>query len=144
MHRSCGRCVFEMVASLAATRAMRIVRAICPSPFFSSAALRRRKKTDPQHGPCSCQSWPRRHEAEWRPRRARWPPGKPTVGLARRRRNLQLQSMRSCLRIGFRRTRTQRSGTQCNGTRTRWLFELRRCRSLIEAVRGNLRTNRED
>ena len=26
---------------------------ICPSPFFSSAALRRRKKTDPQHGPCS-------------------------------------------------------------------------------------------
>jgi hypothetical protein len=40
------------------------VRAICPSPFFSSAALRRRKKTDPQHGPCSCQSWPRRHEAD--------------------------------------------------------------------------------
>ncbi|MFN9348934.1 MAG: hypothetical protein ACK6DQ_20280 [Planctomycetota bacterium] len=27
-------------------------------------------------------------------------------------------------RIGFLRTRTQRSGTQCNGTRTRWLFEL--------------------
>jgi hypothetical protein len=47
-------------------------------------------------------------------------------------------------RIGFRRTRTQRSGTQCNGTRTRWLFELRRCRSLIEAIRGNLRTNRPD
>ena len=40
------------------------VRAICPSPFLSSAALRRRKKTDPQHGPCSCQSWPRRHEAD--------------------------------------------------------------------------------
>ena len=40
-------------------------------------------------------------------------------------------------RIGFRRTRTQRSGTQsaaADGTRTRWLFELRRCRSLIEAV----------
>jgi len=51
------------------------------------------------------------------------------------------------LRIGFRRTRTQSAaadGTQCNGTRTRWLFELRRCRSLIEAVRGNLRTNRSD
>ena len=50
-------------------------------------------------------------------------------------------------RIGFRRTRTQRSGTQsaaADGTRTRWLFELRRCRSLIEAVRGNLRTNRSD
>ena len=47
-------------------------------------------------------------------------------------------------RIGFRRTRTQRSGTQsaaADGTRTRWLFELRRCRSLIEAVCGNLRTN---
>lgn len=29
---------------------MGVVRAICPSPFFSSAALRRRKKTDPQHG----------------------------------------------------------------------------------------------
>ena len=27
-------------------------------------------------------------------------------------------------RFGFLRTRTQRSGTQCNGTRTRWLFEL--------------------
>ena len=26
----------------------------------------------------------------------------------------------------YRRTRPQRSGTQCNGTRTRWLFELRR------------------
>jgi len=26
--------------------------------------------------------------------------------------------------IGFPRTRTQRSGTQCDGTRTRWLFEL--------------------
>ena len=47
-------------------------------------------------------------------------------------------------RIGFRRTRTQRSGTQCNGTRTRGLFELQRYRSLIEAVRGNLRTNRSD
>jgi hypothetical protein len=60
---------------------------------------------------------------------------------------LQLQSIRSCPRIGFRRTRTQSAaadGTQCNGTRTRWLFELRRCRSLIEAVRGNLRTNRPD
>ena len=47
-------------------------------------------------------------------------------------------------RIGFLRTRTQRSGTQsaaADGTRTRWLFELRRCRSLIEAVCGNLRTN---
>jgi hypothetical protein len=28
-----------------------------------------------------------------------------------------------------------------SGTRTRWLFELLRCRSLIEAVRGNLQTN---
>ena len=46
--------------------------------------------------------------------------------------------------IGFCRTRTQRSGTQsavADGTRTRWLFELRRCGSLIEAVCGNLRTN---
>jgi hypothetical protein len=41
-------------------------------------------------------------------------------------------------RIGFPRTRTQRSGTQCNGTRTRWLFELLRSRWLIEAVRCNL------
>ena len=43
-------------------------------------------------------------------------------------------------RIGFRRTRTQRSGTQsaaADGTRTRRLFELRRCRSLIEAVLVN-------
>jgi hypothetical protein len=50
-------------------------------------------------------------------------------------------------RMGFRRTRTQRSGTQsaaAGGTRTRWLFELRRCRSLIEAVRGYLRTNGPD
>ena len=33
-------------------------------------------------------------------------------------------------RIGFRRTRTQRSGTQsaaADGTRTRWLFELHAC-----------------
>jgi hypothetical protein len=36
-----------------------------------------------------------------RPRRARWALGKPTVGLARRRRNLQLQSMRSCLASDF-------------------------------------------
>jgi hypothetical protein len=42
--------------------------------------------------------------------------------------------------IVFLDARTQRSGTQCNGTRTRWLFKLRRCRSMIEAVRGNLRT----
>ena len=44
----------------------------------------------------------------------------------------------------FGRTRAQRSGTQCNGTRTRWLFELRRCRSWIEAIRGNLRTDVPD
>jgi hypothetical protein len=37
--------------------------AILPSLFFSSAALRR-KKTDPQHGTCSCQSWPRWHKAD--------------------------------------------------------------------------------
>ncbi len=39
---------------------------------------------------------------------------------------------------------TQCNGTQCNGTRTRWLFKLRRCRSMIEAVRGNLKTNGPD
>jgi hypothetical protein len=44
--------------------------------------------------------------------------------------------------IVFLDARTKRSGTQCNGTRTRWLFKLRRCRSMIEAVRGNLKTNR--
>jgi hypothetical protein len=44
----------------------------------------------------------------------------------------------------FGRTRTQQSGTQCNGTRTRWLFELRRCRSWIEAGSGYLRTDRPD
>ena len=37
--------------------------AIHPSPFFSSAALRR-KKTDTQHGTCSCPFWPRRHKAD--------------------------------------------------------------------------------
>jgi hypothetical protein len=50
-------------------------------------------------------------------------------------------------RIGFCRTCTQPSGTQsaaADGTRTRWLFELRRFRSLIEVVRGNLRTNGPD
>ena len=46
--------------------------------------------------------------------------------------------------IVFLDARTQRSGTQCNGTRTRGPFELQRYRSLIEAVRGNLRTNRSD
>ena len=51
--------------------------------------------------------------------------------------------------IVFLDARTQRSGaqcngTQCNGTRTRWLFKLRRCRSMIEAVRGNLKTNGPD
>jgi hypothetical protein len=35
---------------------------------------------------------------------------------------------------------TQRSGTQCNGTRTRWLFGPLRYRLLIEAVHGNLQT----
>ncbi len=45
-------------------------------------------------------------------------------------------------RIGFFRTRTQRSGTQCNGTRTRWLFELPMpMPMLIEAVRCNPQTN---
>ena len=39
---------------------------------------------------------------------------------------------------------TQCNGTQCNGNRTRWLFKLRRCRSMIEAVRGNLKTNGPD
>jgi hypothetical protein len=46
---------------------------------------------------------------------------------------------------GFRRTRTQRSGTQsaaADGTRTRWLFELRRCRSLIEAVQSTMPARR--
>jgi len=33
-------------------------------------------------------------------------------GLPRRRRNLQLQIMRSAIRIEFRRTRTQRSGAR--------------------------------
>ena len=49
--------------------------------------------------------------------------------------------------LAVRRTRTQRSGTQsaaADGTRTRWLFELRRCRALIESVRGNLRTHGTD
>ena len=34
-------------------------------------------------------------------RRARWPLSEPTVGLARRRRNLQLQSVRSSLASDF-------------------------------------------
>ncbi len=112
--------------------------------FYGLAA---EEKTDSQHGLCSCKSWPRRHEADGGQEEldGRWV-SLPS-GSSRRRRNLQLQSIRSCPRIGFRRTRTQSAaadGTQCNGTHTRWLFELRRCRSLIEAVRGNLRTNRPD
>jgi len=50
-------------------------------------------------------------------------------------------------RIGLRRTRTQQSGTQsaaADGTRTRWLFEPRHCRSWIEAIRWNLRTDGPD
>jgi len=35
-------------------------------------------------------------------------------------------------RIGFRRTRTQ--SAPADGTRTRWLFELRPCQTLIEAI----------
>ena len=64
MHPSREVGCFDNGESLVAVGVIAVVRAICPSPFFSSAALRRRKKTDPQHGPCSCQSWPRRHEAD--------------------------------------------------------------------------------
>ena len=91
------------------------VRAICPSPFISSAVLRQRKKTDPQHGLCSCKSWPRRHEADGGQEELDWRWVSLPSGSSRRRRNLQLQSMRSCPRIGFRRTRTQSAavdGTQ--------------------------------
>jgi hypothetical protein len=75
-------------------------RAICPSPFISSAALRQRKKTDPQHGLCSCKSWPRRHEADGGQEDldGRWV-SLPS-GSSRRRRNLQLQSMHSTIRPG--------------------------------------------
>ena len=44
-------------------------------------------------------------------------------------------------RIGLRRTRAQRGGTQsalADGTRTRWLFEMRRCGSSTEAVRAEI------
>jgi hypothetical protein len=44
-------------------------------------------------------------------------------------------------RIGFRRTRAQRSGTQsalADGTRTRWLFEMRRRGSSTETVRAEI------
>ena len=34
------------------------------SPFFLFCRLAAKKKTDPQHGPCSCKSWPRRHKAD--------------------------------------------------------------------------------
>ena len=91
---------FSNGAFLAATAVMRSVRAICPSPFISSAALRQRKKTDPQHGLCSCKSWPRRHEADGGQEEldGRWV-SLPS-GSSRRRRNLQLQSMRSTIRPG--------------------------------------------
>jgi len=72
-------------------------RAICPSPLFSSAALRR-KKTAPQRGLCSGKSWPRRHEADGGQEEldGRWV-SLPS-GSSRRRRNLQLRSMRSTIR----------------------------------------------
>jgi len=44
-------------------------------------------------------------------------------------------------RIGLRRTRSQRSGTQsdlADGTRTRWLFEMRRRGLSTEAVRAEI------
>ena len=44
-------------------------------------------------------------------------------------------------RIGFRRTRTQSAAADGTRTRTRRLFELRRCRSSIEVVRDNVWTN---
>jgi hypothetical protein len=80
--------------------------------FYRLAA---EEKTDPQHGHCSCKSWPRRHEADGGQEEldGRWV-SLPS-GSSRRRRNLQLQSIRSCPRIGFRRTRTQSAaadGTQ--------------------------------
>ena len=62
----------------------------------------RRKKQPRNTASVAQESWPRRHKAEWRPRRARCTLGKPTVGLARRRRNLQLQSglkKRTCCSI---------------------------------------------
>ena len=39
--------------------------AIRPRPFFSSAALRRKKKR-PAIAHVAQESWPRRHKAEWR------------------------------------------------------------------------------
>ncbi len=80
----------------------------------------------------------------WPPKTAASSPDKAFMSTAAR---ALITSATVVPRIGFRRTRTQSAaadGTQCNGTRTRWLFELQRCRSLIEAVRGNLRTNRSD
>ena len=73
-----------------------IVRAICPSPFISSAALRRKKKKQTRNTASVAQeSWPRRHKADGGQEELdeRWV-SLPS-GLPRRRRNLQLQSMRS-------------------------------------------------
>jgi hypothetical protein len=115
LDQSARSSVFDLRRVIASHLVNAAVRAICPSPFISSAALRQRKKTDPQHGLCSCKSWPRRHEADGGQEEldGRWV-SLPS-GSSRRRRNLQLQSMRSCPRIGFRRTRTQSAavdGTQ--------------------------------
>jgi hypothetical protein len=59
------------------------------------------EKTDPQHGLCSCKSWPRPHEADGGQEEldGRWV-SLPS-GSSRRRCNLQLQSMRSCFASDF-------------------------------------------
>jgi hypothetical protein len=101
MHRSGRSAAVNFRNHFGGHSVMVAVRAICPSPFISSAALRQRKKTDPQHGLCSCKSWPRRHEADGGQEEldGRWV-SLPS-GSSRRRRNLQLQSMRSCLASVF-------------------------------------------
>ena len=47
-------------------------------------------------------------------------------------------------RLAMCRLLTDRPDIVFLDARTRWLFKLRRCRSMIEAVRGNLKTNGPD
>jgi hypothetical protein len=47
-------------------------------------------------------------------------------------------------RLAMCRLLTDRPDIVFLDARTRWLFKLRRCRTMIEAVRGNLKTNGPD
>jgi hypothetical protein len=138
--RAADRADFEVNPHFAAAGLPYSFVQSAPALFFSSAALRRKKKTDPQHGPCSCKSWPRQRKAdggqeELDRRCVSLPSGLPGGSVT--------CSYRACVRASPRISSYSYSAKRYSVKRYSYSMAVRTA-ALFEAVRGNLRTNRPD